>query len=67
MDQIRRAIENAGETPYAIAQGSGVNKSQLSRILNTDCSLSIDSAERVADYLGYQIVLKPKRTKLKAD
>ena len=66
MDQLRRAIEKANETPYAIAQGSGVNRSQLSRILRGERSLSIESAERVATYLGFDIVLTPKRTKRKA-
>lgn len=60
MDQLRRAIERSGETPYAIAKGAGVHKSQLSRLLSGERGLSTECAERVAGYLGLEIVLRPK-------
>ncbi len=66
LDSLRRAIEASVETPYAIAKGSGVNKSQLSRLLSGERGLSIESAERLADYLGLEIILRPKRRKRKA-
>lgn len=61
MEQIRQAILAAEETPYSIAKGSGVNKSQISRMLNSKSDLSVDSAERIAHYLGMEIVIRPKR------
>jgi len=65
MDQLRRAIERADETPYAIGKGSGVNRSQLSRMLSGENSLSIESAERLADYLGLEIIVRPKKRRRK--
>lgn len=66
MDQLRRAIENAGETPYAIARGSGVHKSQLSRLLHSERDPRIETVERLADYLGYEVVMRPKPRTRKA-
>jgi len=66
LNSLRRAIEASAETPYAIAKGSGVNKSQLSRLLSGERGLSIESAECVADYLGLEIILRPKRRNRKA-
>lgn len=66
MDQLRRAIERADQTPYAIGRGSGVHKSQLSRVLNSERSLSIESAERLAHYLGLEIIVRPQRRARKA-
>jgi plasmid maintenance system antidote protein VapI len=66
MDQLREAIRNSDETPYAIGRGSGVHKSQLSRMLNHERSLGIESAERLADYLGLEIIIRPKRRNRKA-
>lgn len=64
-DQLRRAILASRETLYAIEQGSGVARSQLSRFLNGTNRLSVDSVERVADYLRLRIKLerRGKRTK----
>lgn len=64
-NQLRRAILSSGQTLYAIEQGSGVARSQLSRFLNGTNRLSVDSVERVADYLKLRIRLERqgKRTK----
>lgn len=60
-DAIRDAVERSEESLSAIARGAGVNKSQLSRLLSGERGLSIDSAERVADYLRLEIIVRPKR------
>ena len=63
--QLRRAILASGKTLYTIEKGSGVARSQLSRFLNGTNRLSVDSVERVADYLRLRIKLERsgKRTK----
>lgn len=58
--QLKKAVENSGESRYAISQGSGVGQSQLSRLMRGERMLSFDSAERLAAYLGYEIVLRAK-------
>lgn len=62
---IQEAIRASDETPYAIAKGAGVARSQLSRLLSGESGLSVDSIERLADYLGLRITieLKGKTTK----
>lgn len=57
---IERAMRESGQSRYAIAKGTGVAASQLSRLANGTRGLSIDTAERIADYLGFEVVLRRK-------
>jgi len=58
---IAAAVKASGETPYAIAKGAGVNRSQLSRLLSGERGLSVDAIERLAEHLRLEIVIRPKR------
>lgn len=58
---IAKAIRASGEKPAAIARGANVARSQLSRLLSGERALSLESAERIADYLGLRITIEPKR------
>lgn len=60
---IAKAIRASGERPAAIARGAKVARSQLSRLLSGERGLSADTAERVAAYLGLEIVVRKKRAK----
>jgi transcriptional regulator with XRE-family HTH domain len=57
---IAEAVRASGQTTYAIAKGAGVARSQLSRLLSGKRGLSTDTIERLADYLGLRITIKPK-------
>ena len=61
LDEIRDAIEASGKTRYRIAQESGIAESVLSRLMSGERGLSIDALETLADYLGLEIVMRPKR------
>jgi transcriptional regulator with XRE-family HTH domain len=61
LETIRVAIQASNETPAAIARGAGVAKSQLSRMLSGERGLSVDTLERLADYLGLELVIRAKR------
>jgi transcriptional regulator with XRE-family HTH domain len=61
MSTIRKAIETSGHTRYRIAKETGIAASQLSRLVNGETGLSVESIERLADYLGLEIVVRPKR------
>lgn len=61
LDTLRRAVEMSDESRYRIAQGSGVSAGQLSRLVSGERGLSIESAEKLADYLGLEINIRPKR------
>jgi plasmid maintenance system antidote protein VapI len=64
MGQLTRAIAAAvkasEQTPYAIAKGAGVARSQLSRLLSGQRGLNTDTIERLADYLGLRITIEPE-------
>jgi transcriptional regulator with XRE-family HTH domain len=59
-DAIRAAVRASDQTPYAIAKGSGIARSQLSRLLSGESGMSVDTIERLADYLGLRITIEPK-------
>ena len=66
MEQLRQAIRDTGETPYAIGKASGIDKSQISRLLRGERDPRVGTVERMADYLGYEWVLRPKKKTRKA-
>ncbi|MBL8964599.1 MAG: helix-turn-helix transcriptional regulator [Phycisphaeraceae bacterium] len=57
---ITAAVKASGETPYAIAKGAGVARSQLSRMMRGESGMTADSIERLADYLGLRLTIEPK-------
>lgn len=65
-DDIRAAILKSSETRYRIAKETGIGQPQLSRLMGGDCGLSVEAMERLADYLGLEIIIRPKRRQGKA-
>ena len=61
VETIRAAIEASGETRYRIAKETGIAESQLSRLMSGERGLSAETIERLADYLGLEIVVRAKR------
>lgn len=53
-------MKESDQTPYAIAKGAGVARSQLSRLLSGERGMTMDTIERLADYLGLRITIEPK-------
>ena len=62
-DAIRAAVKASDQTPYAIAKGAGVARSQLSRLLSGESGMTVDTIERLAEYLGLEIVIRSVRRK----
>ena len=64
MGQLTKAIaaeiRASEQTPGAIAEGAGVARSQLSRLLSGERGMAVDTIERLADYLGLRITIEPK-------
>lgn len=60
---ITKAIKASDQAPGAIAKNAGVARSQLSRLLSGERGLNSETIERLADYLGLEIVIRPKRNK----
>ena len=63
LDEIRRAIEASKMTRYRIWKQTGISESQLCNLMKGQCGLSIAALERLADCLGLEIVIRPKRRK----
>ncbi len=61
LDQMRRHIKASGQTRYAIWKATGIDQSQLSRLMSGSAGLSYEALEWLADYLGLEIVIRPKR------
>ena len=57
---IRKA-ERQGITRYRIAKAAGVHQSQLSRLLAGEKRPRLDTAERIAEALGCEVRLVPKK------
>lgn len=65
LDKIRAAIKASGATRYRIAKDLDISQAQLSRLMSGERGLSIEALERLAEYLGLEIILRPKRRKRK--
>ena len=62
-EQLRAAIEDSGETRYAIAKATGIDQSVLSRFVNGERGLSLDAIDTLGDYLKLEIVRKRRSVK----
>ena len=65
LDAICDAIEASEKTRYRIAKDTGISQTQLSRLMSGERGLSIAALETLADYLGLEIVMRPKRRRRK--
>ena len=63
---MRRAVEESGLSRAEISRGSGVAESQLSRFVRREHGMSVENLERLAEHLGLEIVIRPKRRARKA-
>ena len=54
-DQLRHAVENCGQTRYAIAKATGIAESTLSRFMGGERGLPTKTLDRLADYLDLNI------------
>lgn len=59
-DVLRAAIEQSGLTLYRIGNATGMDPSNLGRFARGDLSIRLDKADRLAAYLGLQLVADPK-------
>jgi transcriptional regulator with XRE-family HTH domain len=58
-DVLRATIERSGLTRYRIAKETGIPEGNLGRFLRGDMSIRLDKADRLAAYLGLQLVSDP--------
>ena len=61
---LREAIESSDLNITQIGELSGVDKAQISRFVNEKRTLTLESAERIAEALGLELKAKKKRRKM---
>jgi transcriptional regulator with XRE-family HTH domain len=62
-DQLRRAIETADKSRYALFQETGIDQATLSRFMHGKGSLSAEGIDLLAEALGLELVKRQSRSK----
>ena len=60
-DQIRFAVESGDRTAYRICADTGLDRGAMSRFLSAKRGLSLESLDKLAEYLNLKIVRPPRR------
>ncbi len=55
---LRRALEQCGQTRYAVSKATGIPESTLSRFVAGGKPLRGENMDKLADYLGLVLVAK---------
>jgi DNA-binding phage protein len=58
---LQDAIRESGTSRYRISRTSGVDQAVLCRFLKGQSSLSFETADRILDALGLEVVIRPRR------
>jgi plasmid maintenance system antidote protein VapI len=59
-DEVRKAIDDSGESRYAIAKATGVDESALGKFYNGQRGITTDTLDRLAEHLELRIVMDRK-------
>ena len=62
-ERIQEAIRSGGMSRYAISKATGIDQGLLCRFLKGQSSLSFETADKVLDALGMEVVIRPRRTR----
>lgn len=62
-EALRQAIKNSKASRYRIGKELGIDQSVLSRFMSGEIGLTVANVERIADYLGMEIILRSKAKK----
>ena len=63
-NRLREVLEREGVTRYRLCKDLGIDQGEMSRFFHGKQNVSLPMLERIADYLGYDLVLvKQKRPK----
>lgn len=57
-DQLRQAVEQCGETRYAIGKATGIPASVLSRFVTGGHGLRSENIDKLCDYLGLTLTTR---------
>jgi transcriptional regulator with XRE-family HTH domain len=60
-DELRKAVLNSGMSRYSISLKTGIAQSTLSKFVNGERGISLESVDKLIDILGLEI--RPRRRK----
>ncbi len=60
-DELRQAIERSGMTRYSIWQQTGIDQGSLSKFMDGERGLGLESIDKLAELLGLHIAAEPER------
>jgi transcriptional regulator with XRE-family HTH domain len=66
-DQIRQAIEDCGQTRYAISKATGISQATFSRFMSGERGLPMNTLDRLAEYLDLNLALRKPTKKGKVN
>jgi len=55
-DQLRQAIEDSGQSVYAIAKAAGIAQPVLHRFYTGERDLTLSTADKLIEYFGLELV-----------
>ncbi len=55
-DQLRQAVADSGRTLGEFSRGTGIDKTALSRFVNGERGVSMESLDAIGDYLDLRLV-----------
>ena len=61
LDDIRKAIRASGKSRYRMSKDLGISEGQLSELMAGTKGLSVEAVERLVEYLGLEVVIRPKQ------
>ena len=64
-EQLKSSMRASGQSAYAIAKATGVDKAAISRFYAGKRGLSVTTVETLAQHLGYELRLSPLATQSK--
>jgi len=62
-DELRQAIERSGLSRYSIWQQTGIDQGSLSKFMDGERGLGMESIDKLADLLGLHIAAESRRSK----
>ena len=66
-DQIRRTVDDCGQSRYRISKETGIDASTLSRFMSSERGLPMNTLDKLADYLDLNITVgkgrKPRKSR----
>ncbi len=60
-EQLRQAVENSDKSRYQISKQTGIAQSVLSRFINEDAGLSMESIDKLCDCLDLSLIRRVRK------